>query len=611
LNIISIPPISMATLMFYVGFYHFLIYRRKKENRENFTFALSCFSVGLYALCCSGLYNVSSPEIGVEWQRFQVITLAVLATTLLWFISDYTGCTNKKIVMGFTLYYLFAAISGLLIRSDLTWTSVASIKEIRLPFGYDIIYNEMVPGILTNFQSIVGVIYSLYIIKVSLKFYRYGNKRKGLPLLLAISLLFAGSLNDTFVSSGFYDFIYILEYSYIGMILVFTFFLTSKVIKAGEIKAALIESEEKFRTLFESSMDAILIYDPKNGFIDCNPATLKLFGIGQKEKFFNFEPSDLSPNYQPDGISSDEKASMMINQAFKKGSNLFEWKHKRITGEEFDASVLLTRIEIFDHPTLLGTIRDISNIKQAQEMMVQSEKMMSVGGLAAGMAHEINNPLAGMMQNADVMVRRLTDTKLKKNITTAEEMDLKMEAIRSFMEKRDIIKMATAIKTAGIRMAKIVENMLSFARKSDAEVSSHLITELLDKTLQIAATDFDLKKHYDFKNIKIKKDYNTVPMVLCEASKIQQEQTFIDREQLNNGCPGVDQILKRVAHLIESCEYLLQNTKSYGACGNCWNQDQIDENIVGLQVETAGHIKVHVVKIEAEIVAPHIAKKLL
>ncbi len=71
---ISIPPIAMATLMFYVGFYHFLIYRRQRDNRENLTFALSCFSVGLYAICCAGLYNVSSPEAGVEWQRFPYVS---------------------------------------------------------------------------------------------------------------------------------------------------------------------------------------------------------------------------------------------------------------------------------------------------------------------------------------------------------------------------------------------------------------------------------------------------------------------------------------------------------------------------------------------------------
>ncbi|MBT8351990.1 MAG: hypothetical protein KJO26_12265, partial [Deltaproteobacteria bacterium] len=211
MNTISIPPIVMATLVFYVGFYHFMIYRHQKDKREYLTFSLSCLSVGFYSILCAGLYSASSPVEGVQWQRFQVITLAILCIAVLWFINDYTGQANRKIVIGFTVYYVFAALSGIFYVGDLIWTNEASIKEITLPFGYDIRYNEMVPGVLTNIQSIVGVIYSIYILKISLKFYKSGNKRKGMPLLAAVVILFVGLINDTFVSSGFYSFIYILE----------------------------------------------------------------------------------------------------------------------------------------------------------------------------------------------------------------------------------------------------------------------------------------------------------------------------------------------------------------------------------------------------------------
>jgi len=283
MNAISIPPIVMSTLMFYVGFYHFLIYLRQKDNRENLTFAFSCFSVGLYSVCCAGLYTASLPEIGVQWQRFQVITLAVLGIALLLFIADYTGQTNRKIVIGFTVYYLFAALMGFFIRNDLAWTNVASIKEIRLPFGYDIRYNEMAPGVLTNFQSLVGLIYFIYIFTVALRFYRSGNKEKGMPMLMAMAILFSGLLNDTFVSSGFYDFIYILEYSYIGLIFVFTFFLTNNVIKAGEIKVALRKSEENLRTTLDSIGDAVISSDTQGCINLMNPVAEKLTGWSFEE----------------------------------------------------------------------------------------------------------------------------------------------------------------------------------------------------------------------------------------------------------------------------------------------------------------------------------------
>lgn len=168
-------------------------------------------------------------------------------------------------------------------------------------------------------------------------------------------------------------------------------------------------------------------------------------------------------------------------------------------------------------------IDDVTDQVRLEEMMIQSEKMLSVGGLAAGMAHEINNPLAGMMQTANVMKLRLQKIDLEANRRVAEEIGVSTDHIRAFMEKRGIFQMLDAISDSGVRVAKIVDNMLSFARKSDAIVSSHDPCILMDRILELAATDYDLKKQYDFKAIKILKEYeDNLPMIPCEGAKIQQ-----------------------------------------------------------------------------------------
>nr|WP_320192254.1 PAS domain S-box protein [uncultured Desulfobacter sp.] len=173
---------------------------------------------------------------------------------------------------------------------------------------------------------------------------------------------------------------------------------------------------------------------------------------------------------------------------------------------------------------LQGAMQDITEHKRMEEMMIQSEKMLSVGGLAAGMAHEINNPMAGMMQTAQVLSQRLsTGTNIPANLKAAEAAGTTMESIEQFMENRGIPRMIDAISESGERISKIVTNMLSFARKDNAAVSSHDLNEILDKTIGLAATDYDLKKKYDFKQIKIVKEYNeNLPVVPCQASKIQQ-----------------------------------------------------------------------------------------
>jgi PAS domain S-box-containing protein len=167
-------------------------------------------------------------------------------------------------------------------------------------------------------------------------------------------------------------------------------------------------------------------------------------------------------------------------------------------------------------------VDDITDRVRIEEMMVQSEKMLSVGGLAAGMAHEINNPLAGILQNIQVMQKRLS-SELPKNHEAARQCGIDMADIQAYLGARKLPEMIASIMDSGKRAAKIVENMLSFSRKSEATTTLSDLARLMDATLELAENDYDLKKRYDFKRIEVVRDYDPqVPMVVCEATKIQQ-----------------------------------------------------------------------------------------
>ena len=167
-------------------------------------------------------------------------------------------------------------------------------------------------------------------------------------------------------------------------------------------------------------------------------------------------------------------------------------------------------------------IDDVTDRIRIEEMMIQSEKMLSVGGLAAGMAHEINNPLAGILQNIQVIQNRLFGD-LPKNHQIAESLGLSLDAIKHYMDKRNIEEMIETIMASGQRAAKIVDNMLSFSRKSDSRHLAQDLATLMDQTVELAENDYDLKKKYDFRRIRVTRDYETdMPKVHCEPSKIQQ-----------------------------------------------------------------------------------------
>ncbi|ABB37359.1 signal transduction histidine kinase, nitrogen specific, NtrB [Oleidesulfovibrio alaskensis G20] len=167
-------------------------------------------------------------------------------------------------------------------------------------------------------------------------------------------------------------------------------------------------------------------------------------------------------------------------------------------------------------------IDDVTDRIRIEEMMVQTEKMMSVGGLAAGMAHEINNPLGGILQGAQNIVRRIS-TEIKANHAAADEVGCDLTAIRAYMEKRGITRFLDGIQESGNRAAKIVSNMLEFSRRSESRRQLADMHALMDKTVELAANDYDLKKKYDFRHIELVRDYAPdLPGIHCTPTEIEQ-----------------------------------------------------------------------------------------
>lgn len=165
---------------------------------------------------------------------------------------------------------------------------------------------------------------------------------------------------------------------------------------------------------------------------------------------------------------------------------------------------------------------DITERVRLEMMMVQSEKMMSVGGLAAGMAHELNNPLGGILLGLQNIRRRLSP-EIEKNLSVAKELDFDLSKAQAYFDKRGISQFVTAIIEAGERAADIVNNMLNFTRKPNYRFEPEAITPLIEEVIELAEIDYDLKKQQDFRNIKIIRDYaEELPEVPCIKSEIQQ-----------------------------------------------------------------------------------------
>jgi len=165
---------------------------------------------------------------------------------------------------------------------------------------------------------------------------------------------------------------------------------------------------------------------------------------------------------------------------------------------------------------------DVTERVRIEEMMIQSEKMMSVGGLAAGMAHEINNPLGVILQSSQNIHRRLA-ADLTANQRTAERCGAGLDVIIRYCEERKILKYIDGIHEAGARASKIVANMLNFSRRSESTLTYADLNNLIDATIELASNDYDLKKKYDFRHITIERDYAPdLPRIPVAVTEIEQ-----------------------------------------------------------------------------------------
>lgn len=165
---------------------------------------------------------------------------------------------------------------------------------------------------------------------------------------------------------------------------------------------------------------------------------------------------------------------------------------------------------------------DVTARVRIESMMVQTEKMLSVGGLAAGMAHEINNPLGVILQGCQNVLRRIDPT-MPQNRAAAESADIDLDRLHRYLEQRQILHFLEGIREAGARAAKIVADMLSFSRRSEARFGMVDLEDMLETVLRLAASDYDLKKKYDFKRITIQRDFDpALRMVHCDKTEIEQ-----------------------------------------------------------------------------------------
>ena len=284
--------------------------------------------------------------------------------------------------------------------------------------------------------------------------------------------------------------------------------------------ARLRRSESRFSSLFRLSPDSVLLVAPESCVVeDVNDAAAAAFGL-TRQAMAGRMLHDL-------GILPDESERQAVWAQLEEAGSIRNVEVAGRTpgdgdGREVFHSLSGQAMDIGGRHLFMLVLRDVTELKKMHEVMIQTEKMISVGGIAAGIAHEINNPLGAIMQASQNMQQRM-NTVLPANIAAARDAGLDLDALQQYLRARKVDRFIKDIRAAAIRASGIIRHMLDFSRSSAARSTACDLRGLVDRAVNLAASDYDLKKNYDFRKIRIDiRMADNLPPVPCVETEVEQ-----------------------------------------------------------------------------------------
>ncbi len=277
----------------------------------------------------------------------------------------------------------------------------------------------------------------------------------------------------------------------------------------------LLHETQQYLQSIINSMPNILIGVTVNGYVThWNSAAFKATKLRAEEVL----GTHISQVYPELPITAEQ-----IENAIETGETFTHENYQQGSGSN------ATFVDVTLYPLIADDVRgavilvvDVTKQIHVESMMIQSDKMMSLGEMAAGMAHELNNPLAGILNNAQNVSRRISSD-LKANTEIAEAMNLDLATVENYLEKRGIFDFLESIRKSGEQAAQIVKNMLEFSRANYQVHNLENISELIDDALALTEKNLELRTSTGIEMPKVNKILSAdLPPIPCSATEIKQ-----------------------------------------------------------------------------------------
>ncbi|MHB8790341.1 MAG: PAS domain S-box protein [Desulfobulbaceae bacterium] len=284
-------------------------------------------------------------------------------------------------------------------------------------------------------------------------------------------------------------------------------------LKENEI--ALQLSKDQWERTFHAIPDIVALLDPELRIIRINEAGCRQFSMNCEELIgmHCYELLEDSAVQCPDCPATDSQ------EDFKPYTK--ELYHPRLR-----KTFLVTASPVLDEnmgvANIALVVKDITERKKLEEQLFQSEKLATIAGLAAGVAHEINTPLSAILQSIQVINNSL-DSGRPENQQAAATCGIDLGKVNEYFRLMEIDYFLNGMRESALKASKIITSLLDFSRPQKGDMKMVDLNELFDNAIGLARADYDLKKKYDILNFTIQREYDPeLPPVTCVPMEIEQ-----------------------------------------------------------------------------------------
>jgi len=400
-----------GALTFYVGLYHFWLNHRR-PRRADFLFAVSCMGMAVYDLGGALLYSAPTPWEGAYWQRVQLCSLTALTMPLLLLISEQGGLKLRRWVAGLLSIFPAFAVVGAVERTGLFLSDKPLVLNIQFLDGKWLVQG-MQHGPMENLLELIVPLLLLYCMWVGLgaPAPSRGNwqhhAHRSSPLVLVSTALMLAVMHDIFVARGILHHPFLLEYAWLFVMGTMNWSMADELMDATRTKVTLHETERRVATTLAAIQDAVITCDLGGNITHMNPAAEKLLAVN----LWDVLDTPLG-NYLE--ITSPETHAVVadpVRFAVGRSPNPYGALPQLVTTDGNERRIDLGGAPLKDPDGKIeGAIlvmRDLTLQHNALTNLEHAKQMESMGQLAGGAAHDLNNLLTPIISYVELVQRRV------------------------------------------------------------------------------------------------------------------------------------------------------------------------------------------------------------